>query len=30
VARMVSEFAASRGITQCKPAYAALSPQYRV
>jgi len=30
IARMVTEFSASRGITQCKPAYAALSPQYRV
>lgn len=30
MARMVAEFAESRGITQCKPAYAALSPQYRV
>ena len=30
IARMVAEFAASRGITKCKPAYAALSPHYRV
>jgi hypothetical protein len=30
IARMVTEFAASRGITKCKPAYAALSPHYRV
>ena len=30
VARMVAEFAASRGVTKCKPAYVALSPQYRV
>ena len=31
VARMVAEFAASRGgITRCPPAYAARSPQYNV
>jgi hypothetical protein len=30
IARMVTEFAASRGITKCKPAYAALSHHYRV
>ena len=30
VARMVAEFSASRGIKKCKPAYAALSPHYRV
>jgi hypothetical protein len=30
IARMVAEFAASRGITKCKPAYVALSPHYRV
>jgi len=30
VARMVAEFDASHGITKCKPAYAALSPHYRV
>lgn len=30
IARMVTEFAAARGITKCKPAYAALSPHYRV
>jgi hypothetical protein len=31
VARMVSEFAVSRGgITKCPPAYAALSPQYKL
>ena len=29
-ARMVAEFSAKRGITKCKPAYAALSPHYRV
>lgn len=29
-ARMVAEFAATRGITKCAPAYAALSPHYRV
>jgi hypothetical protein len=30
IARMVAEFAASRGITKCKPAYTAVSPHYRV
>jgi len=30
IARMVTEFAASRGITKCRPAYAAHSPHYRV
>ena len=30
IARMVAEFTATHGITKCKPAYAALSPHYRV
>jgi hypothetical protein len=31
VAQMVAEFASSRGgITKCPPAYAALSPQYKL
>jgi hypothetical protein len=30
VARMVAEFASRGGITKCPPAYAALSPQYKL
>jgi len=30
VAQMVDELSASRGITRCKAAYAALSPQYHL